>query len=129
MNNFKKLLSFDKIRIYKIIEIFQFAIIYLFAALLLSHVFDKIFKYDIDLLKQKSRIVLYLESMLIAFLYSIVTYYVIKISKLFSIVPFFDKTFIAGTTLKYTVETIFVVFFIKINKCLYNRLKVLELIN
>ena len=129
MSNLKKLLIIDKIRIYKIIEIFQFSIIYLFLALILSHLFDKIFKYEIEVLEQKSITLLYLESIIIAFLYSIVTYYIIKISKLFSFITLFDKAFIPGTTLKYTVETIFVIFFIKINKCLYNRLKVLKFIN
>ena len=129
-NNLKKLINFDRIRIYKIIEMFQFSLILMILAVLLSRFISYLFPSNEEYLNKKTKLILYLEVIIISFLYVILTFYVLKFVKIIpSIVHIFDKKFIPYTTLHYAIDIIFIVIFVKINNSLGSRLKKLELID
>ena len=74
-NNLKKLINFDKIRIYKIIEMFQFSLIFMILAVLLSGFISYLFPSNEEYLNKKTKLILYLEVIIISFLYVILTFY------------------------------------------------------
>ena len=127
--NLLNLLKFDKLRIFKILELLQYSIIFGIVAIFLSKLIHVIFPYEVEELKKKNKIVIHLECLIISFLYALLTFYIVKIARIIpSIVNLFDNEFKPYTTLHYTVDVIFVVIFVKYNKSLTSRLKFLNYI-
>ena len=62
-------------------------------------------------------------------MYSLSTFYVIKLVKAIpSIITWYDRDFKKGTTIHYTIDTLFVVIFIKLNSSLSSRLQFMNYI-
>ena len=127
--HFQRLIDTDKIRMYKIIELFQYSSIFIVLAILCSKVMNYLFSDDINKIKTKSYLIIHIEIFVIAFLFCLTSFYVIKLAKAIpSIMAIYDKDFLPYTTLEYSVHIVFIVVFIKLNNSLSSRLKVLNYI-
>lgn len=128
--NVAKLLAFDKIRIYKILELFQYSIIFLFIAIILSKSIDSVFTSDKDTLRKTSTFVLHVEIVMISFLYCVISYYIHKFAHIIpSVMNLIDNDFIPHTTLNYSIHIVFIVVFAKMNTSLVSRLKRLKYVH
>ena len=126
----QRLVDTDKIRIYKIIELFQYSSIFIILAIICSKAMNYLFSDNINKIKQKSKIIIHIEIFIIAFLFCLTSFYVIKLAKVIpSLMAIYDKDFIPYTTLEYSVHIVFIVVFIKLNNSLSSRLKFLNYIN
>lgn len=126
----QRLVDTDKIRIYKIIELFQYSSIFIILAIICSKAMNYLFSDNINKIKQKSSLIIHIEIFIIAFLFCLTSFYVLKIAKAIpSIMAIYDKDFIPHTTLEYSVHIVFIVVFIKLNHSLSSRLKVLNYIH
>lgn len=127
--NISKLLAVDKIRLYKLLELFQFSTIFLALAILLSKAIDSVFESDTESISKKSLPRLHFEIVMIAFLYCIVSYYVHKFAHVIpSVMSLIDNGFRPHTTLDYSIHIVFIVVFVKMNSSLVKRLKYLKYI-
>ena len=125
--NVSKLLAVDKIRFYKLFELFQFSIIFLVLAILFSKAIDGIFKSDTESISKKSSLQLHVELVVISFLYCVVSYYVHKFAHIIpSIMSVIDNDFKPHSTLDYSIHIVFIVVFVKMNSSLVKRLKHLK---
>lgn len=102
-NKLKKLLSFDSIRIFKMIEIIQYSIIFVFLSIICSYFLNSFIFYEIDKEDYKKlptyKLLLFLIIDIIIIL--IVYFYMIKIGYLVpSIGHIFNKKFIPFTTIE-----------------------------
>lgn len=125
--NVAKLLAFDKIRIYKILEMFQYSIFFLFIAIVLSKSIDSMFTSDKDTLDNTSSFVLHVEIVLLSFLYCVISFYIHKFAHVIpSVINIFDNDFHPHTTLNYSIHIVFIVIFVEMNTALVSRLKHLK---
>ena len=105
-----KLISLDNIRLLKIAEIFQYCILYIFFAIIITYIIDKTYFniIKIDLLKQKS-LLHFIEILILVifetFILTLILFYIRKIVLLFpSIGNLYNKKFIPHTTIEYTMH-------------------------
>ena len=129
-----KLLRFDKIRIYKLLELFQYSTIFLVVAILLSKAIDYVFMAELmnnkDALAKKSTLQIHAEIVLLSFLYCFISYYVHKFAHIIpSVMSLIDGEFKPHTTLDYSIHIVFIVVFVKMNKSLTTRLEYLNYIH
>jgi len=128
--NVAKLIAFDKIRIYKILELFQYSVIFLFIAILLSKGIDSLFTSDEETLKKTSTFVLHVDIVIISFVYCVISYYIHKFAHIIpSVMNLIDKDFVPHTTLNYSIHIVFIVVFAKMNTSLVSRLKRLNYVH
>lgn len=128
--NFTKLITLDKIRVYKLLELLQYSILFLVFAIVLSKGIDKMFSTELtnneNSLAKKSTLQLHFEIALLSFLYCFISYYVHKFARIIpSVMSLFDSDFKPHTTLDYSIHIVFIVVFVKMNKSLSSRLKYL----
>ena len=129
--NVYKLLRFDKIRIYKLIELFQYSFIFLVISIVLTRTIDGIFMEELtndeDALSKKTTLWLHIELVILAFLYSIVSYYMQKFVFIIpSVMSLIDTSFRPHTTLHYSINIVFIVVFVQMSNSLTSRLKYLN---
>ena len=128
--NVAKLIAFDKIRIYKILELFQYSVIFLFIAILLSKGIDSMFTSDDETLKKTSTFVLHVDIVIISFVYCVISYYIYNFAHIIpSVMNLIDKDFVPHTTLNYSIHIVFIVVFAKMNTSLVSRLKRLNYVH
>ena len=119
-----KFIDNDKIRLYKIIEMMQFAIIFLFLAIGLSQVMELIFGSKEEDIKKMSSWFVNLQLILIVFIYCVVAFYALKFAKMIpSLMHLLDRDFRPFTTLDYSLHVVFIVVFMDMNSVMYVRLK------
>ena len=117
----------DKIRFYKIIEMLQFAIVFLFLAIGLSQIMDLIFGTTEEELKTQTTLWINVQLILIVFIYCVVAFYALKFAKMIpSLMHLFDRNFKPFTTLDYSLHVVFIVVFMDMNSAMYVRLKYLN---
>lgn len=118
--NFKKslkaLVTFDKIRIYKLIEMFQYVIVFLTIGIPATTGISHLFHNTPDEIKQKTRLQIYSEFALLCFILVVTLFYIVKISKVIpSIMGLVDRDFVQYTTFEYSVKIVLIVALLKLN--------------
>lgn len=121
----KKIITFDKIRFLKFVELLEYTIIFYFFAILMSKFLNKyLFTTKKEEIKKYSFIKLSFSIILQIFTIVIIEFYIRKIVKAIpSIASLISKDFIPLTTLGYSMQVAFVFFFLGIVKNL--RFKIL----
>lgn len=120
---FKKLITFDKIRIYKLLEIIQFIIIYTLLAIPISGLIEDIFPYSDN---TKSTLRILIEILLQTITLGIIIFYIQKIAKLLPFIFHNDKTYKIHTTSEYEGYTVLSVIFLGTQKNLLNKISILH---
>ena len=127
-----KLFSFDKIRIFKFIEIIQYSFIFLILICFFSLIINKV------ILKKKkisdkiennytNLVITFFHVLFYIIIITVVFFYSRKIALLFPSIPnIIDKKFIPYTTLEYTVHIALVVTFIELLPEFKNRIVILK---
>lgn len=121
-NRLHKLITLDKIRIYKIIEIFQYSFIFLLLLVTLQFILNKFYfhkyKYDLEIDHKDDKSYNIFKLFMIVFrdtfLIIIILFYLKKVALLFPSIPnLMDNTFREHTTIEYSIHIALVVVFIE----------------
>lgn len=108
MNNIKNLFNMDKVRILKILEMFQYAIVFYVLTLTTTNILNKyIFKETEQEIKKMSKIKLLLNVLSHLFILVVILFYIRKIAKAIpSISSLIDSDFKPFTTFEYVIHII-----------------------
>jgi hypothetical protein len=93
-----KLITFDKIRLYKLLEITQYTLLYLIISIPTSVIIEEIFP-EVD--ESKSMVRIMVEIILQMILLSILVFYILKIIKLVPFILMGDKNYVAHNVFEY----------------------------
>jgi hypothetical protein len=93
-----KLITFDKIRLYQLLEITQYTLLYLIISIPTSVIIEEIFP-EVD--ESKSTVRIMIEIILQMILLSILVFYILKIIKLVPFIFMSDKKYIAHNVFEY----------------------------
>ena len=115
-NQLNKILSFDKIRIAKIIEIFQYSLIAYILVLIFTTILNRIiFVSSEEEIKNMSTIYLLIQTFFELFFIIIIMFYLKKIIILFPSIPsLYFHGFKEHTTIDYIIHTSLIFFFLEI---------------
>jgi hypothetical protein len=120
----RKFIHIDKIRFYKLFELLQYSTVFLFLAIILSRLVDRLYSATETELNEMSSPTLFFEMVCISFIYCVVSYYTLKFAHVVpSLMNLIDSDFHPHTTLDYSVHMVFIVVFVSMNDTLANRLK------
>ena len=103
----KKVFSFDKIRLYKMIEIVQYTFIISLITLIFSKAIEKIIDYFFpeEEIEETNKIKIFFIISFIMILNAISYFYIIKIAKIVPPIPYLlDKDFLPYTSLEYVLD-------------------------
>jgi len=123
------LLTFDDIRLLKLLEIIQTTIIFALLSFIFAKILDRyvFINYTKDELKKMKLIVLLTKLMISLIIYVIAYYYILKITKLVpSLGNIINKKFIPHTTLNYSYSFICAYIFLELGSNIDLKLKVLR---
>lgn len=123
-----KILSTDKIRVYKFIEMFQYTFIFYFLAEFVAKFLNKhIFISKKDELEKMSFIRLSFSIIIQLFIVIVSFFYIRKAIYLFPSIPnLFDKSFKPYTTIEYSIHISFVFIFLEVMNDLKFKLELLK---
>lgn len=123
-----KLISMDKVRIAKILEMFQYSIIAYILVVIFTTILNKtIFSKSRDEIKSYSTLQLLANTFFELFLIIIIMYYIQKIILLFPSLPaIFIPGFKEHTTLSYVIHTALIYFFLEIITNLKYRMEIIH---
>ena len=122
-DRFSKFTAIDKTRLYKLMEITQTIIIFVFLAILLAPVFDSMFP---DATDEKSTSKIFTEVILQCIVTGLGVFYIEKLGRIIPPIPVFDKSFKTGTTKGYTSGIILSLAFVGLQRNLAAKLSILE---
>lgn len=122
-DRWNKFTVFDRIRLYKLLEITQTIIIFVFLAILLAPIFDSMFP-DANEENSTSRILL--EVILQCIVTGLGVFYIEKLGRIIPPLPVLDKKFKTGTTKGYTSGIILSLAFVGLQRNLSAKLHILE---
>lgn len=97
-DRFKKLVSFDKVRLYKLLEISQYILLYLLISMPISVLLEEIFP-DVDENKSTWKIMIEIILQIIAL--GILIFYIMKVVKLVPFIFMGDKSYIEHKVFEY----------------------------
>lgn len=123
-----KLISMDKVRVAKILEMFQYSIIAYILVVIFTTILNKtIFSKPRDEIKSYSTFQLLTNTFFELFLIIIIMYYIQKIILLFPSLPaIFIPGFKEHTTLSYVIHTALIYFFLEIITNLKYRMEIIH---
>lgn len=128
----ERVVSFDSVRLLKILELFQYSVLCTSVALIVAVLLDRflkrpfVFMYNEDIEKMATWQV-FVESICIAFFLVIIAFYVKKIMMVVpSIAHYVDPRFQPHTTNKYAIDIIFIVLITSVSEAFISRVKVVH---
>ena len=124
MSNLNKLFTMDKIRIFKIVEMFQFAIIFYFLTLFITDFLnDYIFTHTVEEIDKMSKIKLLLNILTHLFILVVLLFYIRKVALAIpSLSSYICPAFKPYTTIEYVIHIITVFLFLDTLICLHYKL-------
>lgn len=124
----EKIVTFDKIRILKFVELFQYTVIFYFIAIVVSKFLNKyLFTTKEEEIKKYGFMKLSFSIILQLFILIVTFFYIRKIVKAIpSISTFFSDEFVPLTTIEYSMHIAFVFLFLDIVKNLKFKVSLIE---
>ena len=117
------LFAFDKIRLYKILEMCQFVILFLVIGIPVSAGIDRLFHTSEEEMNKKAMWRVYLEFIGLACIIVVVLFYIVKIAKAVpSIMSLLDPSFEPNTTAHYSMHVVLIVVLVELNHAFHERL-------
>ena len=125
MSNINKLFTMDKIRILKIVEMFQYAIIFYFLTLIITDFLnDYIFTHTVEEIKKMSNMKLLLNILTHLFILVVLLFYIRKIALAIpSLASYIYPGFKPFTTIDYVMHIITVFLFLETLKALHYKIE------
>lgn len=128
----ERMVSFDSVRMLKILELFQYSVLCTSVALLMAVLIDKflkkpfVFVYNEDI-EEMATWQVFIESICIAFILVIIAFYVKKIMMVVpSIAHYINHEFHPHTTNKYAIDIIFIVLITSVSEAFISRVKIVH---
>lgn len=127
-----RVVSFDCVRMLKIVELFQYSALCTTVALLMATLIDKFLKKPFmfvyyDDIEDMPKWQVFVEAILIAFILVVIAFYVTKIMMVVpSIAHYIHPSFQPHTTNKYVIDIIFIVFITSVSEAFLSRIKIVH---